>query len=406
MIVGIIAEYNPFHKGHLYQIEYAKQVLKADAVVVAMSGDFTQRGTPALLSKYQRTSMAILNGADIVFEIPSFFATSSAEHFAKSGVSLLSHTSIVDTLLFGCETPNIPLFQQIADILLEEPPKFKEKLQYYLKQGFSFPKARDYALQSMEIPTEPLQHPNNLLAIEYIKALKWCSSKITPIGMQREESNYHDTCLSQNYSSATAIRKFISHEPSSIETLKNALPEASYEILLQNIKQKEYVLPDDVSLLLHQCLYQKDDFSMYADCSDELSQRIRKNRDNYDNFTDFCMRLKSKDITLSRISRVLSHILLEQKKDDFISFQQNNYAHYLRLLGFSKQGSHYLNDIKTNSQLPCISNVSQGCKLLSQPQQQLLQKDYYASEVYRMLLTNNTSCWRPGELTRKFKPIP
>ena len=197
--VGIIAEFNPLHNGHKYLLDEAKRLSGADFCIVVMSGNFVQRGSPALLDKYTRTQMALLNGVDLVIELPVIYATASAEYFARGAVRLLDKLGVVDIITFGSECGNIELLKKAATELTEETPDFKKNLQDNLKKGLSFPKARSQAIGKQGDGSEP----NNILGIEYIKALNYWDSSITPTTIERKGSGYHD----EQMASATAIRK-------------------------------------------------------------------------------------------------------------------------------------------------------------------------------------------------------
>ena len=210
---GIIAEYNPFHRGHEYQIQYTREKLGADYVIVAMSGDYVQRGTPALISKHLRTEMALRCGADLVLEMPVSVSTASAEAFAMGGVSLLDSLGVVDILCFGSESGEITALKELAEVLVEEPEEYRILLKSFLSQGLSFPAARSQALTEyfknprnftgddfdgvltplLNQVTRILNTPNNILGIEYCKALLRLNSKIQPVTIRREGMGYHDT---------------------------------------------------------------------------------------------------------------------------------------------------------------------------------------------------------------------
>ena len=257
-VIGIIAEYNPFHKGHAYQIEKIKREVQADYAIIAMSGDFVQRGAPALVDKYCRAQMALSSGADLVLELPVLFASSSAEYFAKGGVSLLCHTGVVTHLGFGTENGQLSVFQKIAGVLLKEPELYADMLNVHLKNGFSFPNARAKALQAYFASTgdvsfppvwETLSLPNNILAIEYLKALAQLGSSIIPYPIKRQGNGYHDISREGSFCSAAAIRAFAkgcrpqhgypslegglppSEEKHAFLPLADAMPQAAFEAL-------------------------------------------------------------------------------------------------------------------------------------------------------------------------------
>lgn len=294
-IVGIIAEYNPFHNGHRYQIEQALRITGADAAIVLMSGDFMQRGTPALLPKHLRAQMALQGGASVVLELPVCFSVSSAEFFAHGGISILNALGCVDYLCFGSECGDLELLYRTARILSAEPDGFRTLLQDELKKGLSFPAARRAALESYcEDPLAAglLDHPNNTLGIEYIKALIRLESPIKPFTVKRQESGYHDTGLAARYSSASAIRHILQSSspdfPESTaafpeawaETLTGQLPDAALQILSEHYRTRYPAEADDFSLLLKYRLLKetRETLSSYADVTPELANRIYSQR--------------------------------------------------------------------------------------------------------------------------------
>ena len=225
-IVGLIAEYNPFHNGHLYHIRKAKEITGADAVLVIMSGNYVQRGTPAIMPKHLRAQVALESGVAAVFELPVCYATGSAEYFATGAVSLLNHLGCVDALCFGSECGDYALLERIAGILTEEPEDYTFYLKEALRKGLSFPRARQQALSSYlkdENVDQVLDEPNNILGIEYIKALYQTGSLIKGYTIQRKESGYHDRDLSGNYSSASAIRRLLAQAGSSIHLRSDSI---------------------------------------------------------------------------------------------------------------------------------------------------------------------------------------
>lgn len=212
--VGLITEYNPFHNGHLYHIERARELTGADRVVIVMSGDYVQRGTPALLSKHSRAHMALLNGASAICELPVCYASGSAEFFAQGAISILEGLGCIDTLCFGSECGELSVLQHIAQLLLSESDTYSHMLQDALKKGHSFPAARHQALEKLTGETfvsQILSEPNNILGIEYLKALKKQNSRMVPYTLKRDSSGYHDTKLQPQSSSASAIRNALRH---------------------------------------------------------------------------------------------------------------------------------------------------------------------------------------------------
>ena len=409
-IIGIIAEYNPFHNGHAYQIACAKERFGADAVVVIMSGAFTQRGIPAIFDKESRAKMALACGADLVIELPIMASTASAEGFAFGAVRTLDSLGMVDELLFGCETDHIELFYRTAALLENESDDFRSRLRSRVHEGNSYPKARAAAFPK-EIPTGFLDTPNNILGVEYVKALLRLSSSMVPVCLRRKGSQHHDLSPSGNFISAGALREKIGNLPRSIESfsiLHPYFPKGAYEICLQEWGDGKCVFVDDFSLLLHDRLYETDDFTIYSDCSESLSAKICRYRDQYISFSQFCQLLKSKDLTYTRISRVLCHILLRIRREDCQRFLSLPRAPYIHILGFNRLGASILSEIKKaggQEPVPMFVSPKEGERLLSQEHLPFFAADVAAADQYRMVLTAKTGRIYSSEYTRKFEPF-
>lgn len=395
--VGIITEYNPFHQGHRYQIDYIRQALEADYVVIAMSGDFVQRGTPALFPKHLRAEMALSCGADLVLELPVSISSSSAEYFARGGVSLLDGIGVTDFLCFGSEEGQISLFLEIAEILNQEPDNYRFALQEALKTGCSFPAARNKALLayfqntpnnlSSEKLTEFLSSPNNILGIEYCKALLRQNSRIQPVTLKRKGAAYHETKLDADCApSASGIREYLKKEPQScmenfMETLQHQIPEPALRLFAEAVSGKNYLLESDFDSLLHYCLLSEtfESLCQYLDVSAELACRILKLRNQYRGFTQFTELLKTKELTYTRIQRALLHIILRiTKTPDPIP--------YARILGFRKSASPLLKAIKKEGRIPLLSKLANAEQILDEEALSLLEETTFASNVYESLI--------------------
>ena len=343
-VVGIIAEYNPFHNGHKLQLDYAKNVLKADIIVVAMSGSFTQRGTIACSNKYNRAHMALLNGADIVLEIPTIFATASAKEYASASVKLINSLGVVDTLLFGSETDDVNLIIEGAKnvIAYEGCQEYEDIIHSYVSKGLSYPAARQMALEGV-IDPNLINTPNNILAFEYTKYILENNLPLKIASIKRQGNSYNCNTLSGALSSATSIREGLIK---GID-VREAMPQNAHEILQNNTVIHE----DDISILLHHKLLSEDDFSIYEDCSIDLSNKINKYKHSFITFSNFCSKIKSKDLSYASISRTLCHILLGITEKEFEEAKKNGYISYIRLLGFTKNGATLLGTIKEQSSL-------------------------------------------------------
>ena len=383
-VTGIIAEYNPFHNGHRYHLEEARKKSNADYIVIAMSGNFMQRGTPALLDKYTRTRMALNNGADLVLEIPSVYSSGSAEYFAAGAVTLLDKLGVVDTLDFGSEWGQADELGQIAAVLADEPDQYKIILQDKLRQGCTYPAARAYALnQTGYSLTELYKMPNNILGIEYIKCLIKRGSIIRPVTTKRMGSAYHEEQLNHNYSSAFAIREAV-FAGKDLDILKEQLPENAYDIIREHFNSYLPVHPDDFSLLLHYKLLSEADmgYEKYIDITPALSERIRNNLYQFTTFHGFCDLLKTKDVTHTRISRSLTHILLNMESDRLERCKEMDLVPYARILGFNKSSTGLLAAIKAKSSIPLISKLADAERILEDRAYKMLKYDIYVTDLY------------------------
>ena len=389
--VGIIAEYNPFHNGHAYQIKKAKELTKANYCVVVMSGDFVQRGAPALMDKYLRAESALRNGADLVLELPVCYALSSAETFAKGAVALLDKLGIVDYLCFGSECGDVNILMDFAKELLNETPVFKETLARELRAGHTYPQARNAALEAsaprLTAHTNVLTSPNNILAIEYCKAILSRESKIVPCTVKRAGASYHDNSLGTSFCSAMAIRESLRHAGAS-DGIAKQIPGTSLK-LMEDAYMKTYpVFSDDLSLLLQYSLLSKEPsgFTDYPDIDRELSDRIVKFLPRYRDFRSFCDQLKSKNRTYARISRSLLHILLNIRQEDLACYTKEGFAFYARMLGFCDSASALLSAVKKQAEIPLLPKLADAENQLAQPGLSMLEKDIYASHIYQSVV--------------------
>lgn len=243
-VLGIIAEYNPFHNGHLYQIEEAKRQTGAEYVVAIISGNFTQRGNTSLVNKWTKAQMALENGVDIVLELPTVYSISSAENFAQGAIKVLESLRIVDTLCFGTETGDFAALNNIANVLYHEPKEYSAILNHELGKGISYPKARENALMmylnDIKRYANILSGSNNILAIEYLKALKKLKSEIKPFPIERKKVYYNDEKIVDEFASSTAIRKLVALEQ--YDDLRKVMPRNSYMLLKEEIRKGSYVL--------------------------------------------------------------------------------------------------------------------------------------------------------------------
>lgn len=397
-VCGIIAEYNPFHKGHRYQLEKLQKTYRPDYIIIAMSGDFMQRGTPALLNKYARAEMSLLQGADLILELPAYFATASAESFARGGVMLLASTGLVDGLCFGAESGDLPRLKKLASLLALEPGWYRQTLKEHLKKGLSFPAARAKALPEYG---DLLSLPNNILALEYLKAIENTSSSMEPVLIQRAGSGYHDRDVTAPLASASAIRDSIWQQDFPDSRLRDALPDGSFRILDTYSKEAAFLKEDDFSLLLHQALLLASPEGLLScgDMTEALANRILEKREQFLSWSQFCEVCHTRDMTYSRISRTLTHLLLGISREAFA--MQPSFLPYLRVLGFRKSAQPLLTELKKRAKAPLITSPAMANNLLTHQGMSMLQTDIHASDLYRSVLTAKTGKVFPTEYRRR-----
>ena len=394
-LAAIICEYNPFHNGHRYQIEKIKEELHPDGILAVMSGDFVQRGMPAFCDKYARTSFALENGIDMIFELPVRYATSSAEFFASSAVFLLNSLNCIDYLVFGCESDDLKTLDRYADLFLEEPEEYRILLQKHLKNGASFPSARNLAADEYLKTSDDslLSKPNNILGIEYLKALKKCHSQITPFIIKRSDSGYHNTAITSPVTSASSIRTTVT--TSGVDSLVTTSVPSGVSSYLKGQFQKTYPidLPDASDFLFYQLIMDAHPES-YADFHPELWDRILKNIRTADNIDALIDATKTKNFTYSRISRYLIHLLLQ------IPAYSDIFVPYGKLLGFQKNSSHLLKYCKNHTSIPLIQKIGQYNHLLEDDARSLFEEDLRASHLYHRMVQRKYGTLLPEETKR------
>ncbi|QAT42812.1 nucleotidyltransferase [Aminipila luticellarii] len=393
-VLGIIAEYNPFHNGHLYQLNQSAAMTEADFVVAIISGNFTQRGEAAVLSKWARAEMAVRCGIDLVIELPFAFACNNAEYFAKGAIEILNRLRCVTHLSFGSESGDLERLKEVACFLSHETEEFKDQLKSNLSKGFSYPKARSEAVKEClgEEASENMLQPNNILAIEYLKQLYLTHSDIIPVTVKRYASNYHDQELRGNIASASAIRKALHSNDWNTQLLESAVPAEVLAILQKELPKapssdsEELYFKLAASKILtekNSCL--KEIFSVTEGLENKLKASIRIS----DTLGDLKNSLKSKRYTSTRISRLLTHILIGLTKSDFNTIVETQ-QYYAHILGFNKKGAHLLKLLKQEEKatLPLITNINKQADALNHCQL-LLSYDLIASDFYNLLSNQN-----------------
>ena len=434
-VLGVITEYNPFHNGHQYHIEEAKKITGADYVIAVMSGNFVQRGGPAITDKYARSRMALNNGADLVFELPACYATGSAQYFALGAVALLDGLGIVDYLCFGSECGEITVLKAAANLFHNPTEGFQSLLYSYIREGFSYPAARaKAATQALEDSKEKhnsiidvLSEPNNILGIEYIRALTQINSSIKPVTIKRQLAHYHDARLNpavknagirssaspagQNdeschdgdvsISSATAIRRILENAEghSELSSIKSSIPRQVYDYFMDNYHTTYPVTIEDFSGIIKYKLLSESsgELTAYMDLSPDMADRIKKMNLSDKSMAELSQEIKTKNITLTRVNRALIHLLLNIKKNTFQEYMDDGIIYYARLLGMKKEASHLIRKIKNHERLPVITKVSQADKLLDTLGMRMLNQDVFAAHLYNQNLYERYKTTIPNE---------
>ena len=382
-IVGLITEYNPFHAGHLYHMQQARELTGADYCVVLMSGSFVQRGEPAIFDKYRRTKAALLAGADLVLEMPVAFSTASAHEFAAYGVALLSAIG-VDAVVFGSECGQIEFLKQAASALNHESAEFQERLRKGLKAGLTYPQARAKALEMEDTWASVLTSPNNILGIEYLRAAEDLHSPMEFYTISRKGSGYHeDTLADANFPSASAIRGIIrnplSKDKDLLDILASHLPAVTHPAYTGAVP----VFVDDFSELLNAAVLQMQATFSIADLSPELAARLAKPPYFPLSFEERIQALKTRQLTYTRVSRALLHLVLGMREEDISRWKDEGYALYARILGFRRQSSPLLSCLHKKSSIPLITKMADAAQNLSPSALALLEQEVYASHLYQ-----------------------
>ncbi len=387
-ICGLITEYNPFHNGHVHHMEEARRVTGCDYLIVVMSGNYVQRGTPAVIDKYERTRMALNGGADLILELPVLFSTGSAEVFAAAAVSLLNQLGCVDTICFGSEIGEIEPLRQIARVLNEEPTAFREDLRLFLRSGMNYPAARATALMELladEIDDleEILQSPNNILGIEYLRALDRFQSSIVPYTIKRWKTEHDSTETNDNVASATTLRNMLYEEDGVERITPYVTPFTAREFALKFGFCTPVRANDFSQLLQYKLMTEKDHLTDYLDFAPELKERVINILPEIYTFKEWAESLKTKSFTRTRINRALLHLLLNIRESDLKDYIDEDYCMYMRILGFRRESIPLLSEIKQNTNLPMISKMADAKNFLSPKALRLLQFDIDATDLYR-----------------------
>ena len=389
-IAGIIAEYNPFHNGHFYQITKTKSETGCDAIVAIMSGNFSQRGSATITDKFTRTKMALLNGVDLVLELPVPFATASAELFAQCAVSILHQSQIIDLISFGSECGDISLLDTIAQTFLTHTEELDPLIKEALKKGQSFPRARTEAAinllnrstlgQAHSDLQVALESPNNILGIEYLKARHQLNSSITPFTVKRLHANYHDSEISGTIASATAIRHSITQDRS---VHQNCMPSSAAYLLERNV----YPCMESLAQFLHFKLMFSNPEELYAvwDIPRDLIHTFIKHAKiapDYQKLVDLCT---SKTYTRATVQRALLRILFDIRSEEITPFIHPTSIPYIRVLGCRKEALSILKLLSSKSSVPLITNLGKQYSQLTPDQKLFIDYELRATKLYHYL---------------------
>ena len=391
-VVGIIAEYNPFHNGHLYHLLQSKDIAQADYVVAIISGNFTQRGDTSIVDKWTKAYMAICGGCDLVIELPTVYSVSSAENFASGAIKILDSLKIVDSLAFGAEASDLATLNNIANVLYAEPRGYTNILTHELQKGISFPSARENAilmyLNDIKRYANILNSPNNILAIEYLKALKTQKSNMNPIMIKRSKVYYNDERIVDDFASATAIRKLIKRRE--YEDLRKVVPRSTYKILSKQIRDGNIVLglenfEKEIIYTLRKMSI--NEIANLPDVSEGLENLIKDSADNCNDISKLMANIKSKRYTQTRIQRILLYALFGIEKK--MMEDSKKVIPYARVLGFTNKGKELISEInKRNPKIKMITSVKKFIEKNDKPSNkiimQMLQKDIFATDVYTL----------------------
>lgn len=390
-VLGIVCEYNPFHNGHLYHIIQSKKLTGADYTIAIMTGNFAQRGDVSLVDKWSKAEMALLAGVDLVIELPVIYSVSSAENFAEGAIKILNSLKIVNNISFGSETRDINLLDRIAEVLHNEPKEFQTILSHELSKGISYPKARENALMmylnDVRRFANVLSSPNNILGVEYLKALRKTKSNILPVCIPRVGAGHNDTTYSKNIASATTVRNLINTNKYDSLEFKRLVPLTTGSILSENIKKGHII--SGLHVFEKEIIYTLRRMSILEianlpDVSEGLEYKIKQAANSCNSLIEFYNIVSSKRYTQTRISRILVYALLGiTRKDMQLS---KSISPYVRVLGFNKNGKRLLSMIsEANSKLSLITSVKKFEESNKNKNLQvMLAKDIWATDIYTL----------------------
>lgn len=381
-ITGIVVEYNPFHNGHKYHLKNAKE--ENNVVIAVMSGDFVQRGEPSFINKWDRCRAALAEGADIVAELPVFYSCQSAEIFARGAVGILNILG-AEEIVFGSESSDMEKMKKI--ILLEKSENFSEKLRENLKQGMSYPTAYNREIENF-LGKEYIVNSNDILGIEYLRAIDFWKSSIVPKTLKREGAGYHSYETFGDIASASGIRKMF-EENKNIEEIQKFIPEKSWKILIKAFEEKRTA---DISkfyfLIRYAVLSQREAMKDIQDMEEGFHIRLYEAALVCENYKDFLEKIITKRFTIGRVQRILIHVLLGITKE--ITENTKQKIPYVRIMGFSQKGREYLKNLtkqnkETKIETKIITGLKNIQKILSEEERFYLELNERSGRIYNIV---------------------
>lgn len=416
-ILGLIVEYNPFHNGHLYHLKKSLEITNSTHSIAVMSGNFLQRGEPALFDKYKRAEMAVSNGVDLVVELPTLYACQSAEIFAHGAITLLNSLNCIDSLCFGSEHGDIDLLVEISKILINEPNKFKTLLKRNLDEGILFALARSKALSEYMLNdtnlnidenklNDILSTPNNILGIEYIKSLLKHKSTIKPYSITRIQADYNSETIESDICSATAIRKTLK-EYNNLDNISNVVPIKTFELISKCIDNNFNPMFDEYYFDTIRELVIRDlnILNSYFDINEGIENKIYKSVFSCNNIYELQQSIKSKRYTLTKVKRILNNILLGITKDDMNKVKNVMQLPYIRILAFNDKGREIIKQIKLNSEIKIINKFSNVNFEDDKVFETLIKYDIKATNMYNIPYYKNNMNLLKGPMDYYLSPV-
>lgn len=390
-VLGIVAEYNPFHNGHFYHMQESKKITEADSCICVISGNFTQRGEPSIVNKWAKTYMALCCGADLVIELPTIYSISSAENFASGAIKIFDSLKIVTDISFGAECNDLATLNNIANVFYSEPANYKTILNHELKRGLSYPVARENAvlmyLNDIKRYANVLSNSNNILAIEYLKALKQQKSMIQPNIVPRKNVYYNDQKIVDDFASATAIRKLMLNRE--YAEVRKVVPRSTYQIIGEEYKKNHIILgikKYEKEIIYALRVMPIEEIQNLPDVNEGLEFAIKKAASETNDIEELIEKVKSKRYTQTRIQRILLYVLLGITKKDMEDSKKM--VPYVRVLGFNSRGKILISEIMNqNPKLNMITSVGKYVNKKMPKNKQLtrmLDLDINATNIYTL----------------------